>query len=160
MSQFADDIQKFNQIYRLPVNTRPTLAVGVPVIERLQAFKAILQEELTEVEEILEVARSLEQPAVAADDATRTKTELALLTMLADWLGDIQVYCASEMAKFGLPLDAVLSIIMQSNFSKLDANGQPIYDERGKVLKGPDYWRPEPALSQLLAQKQQNENGA
>ena len=70
--------------------------------------------------------------------------------MLADLLGDIQVYCASEMAKFGLPLDQVLAIIMQSNFSKLGADGKPIYDERGKVMKGPDYWKPEPKLQAML----------
>jgi len=65
-------------------------------------------------------------------------------------LGDIQVYCASEMAKFGLPLDQILGIIMQSNLSKLGADGQPIYDERGKVQKGPGYWKPEPAILTLL----------
>jgi predicted HAD superfamily Cof-like phosphohydrolase len=71
--------------------------------------------------------------------------------MLADLLGDIQVYAASEMAKFGLPLDQVLAIIMQSNFSKLGADGKPIYDERGKVQKGPDYWKPEPKIKEMLA---------
>ncbi len=71
--------------------------------------------------------------------------------MLGDLLGDVQVYCASEMAKFGLPLDEVLAIIMQSNFSKLDADGKPIYDERGKVMKGPGYWKPEPKIQALLA---------
>jgi predicted HAD superfamily Cof-like phosphohydrolase len=70
--------------------------------------------------------------------------------MLADLLGDIQVYCASEMRKFGLPQDDVLSIIMQSNFSKLGADGKPIYDERGKVQKGPGYWKPEPKISAML----------
>ena len=70
--------------------------------------------------------------------------------MLADLLGDLQVYCASEMTKFGLPLDGVLDVIMQSNFSKLGADGKPIYDERGKVLKGPNYWKPEPKIHQLL----------
>jgi predicted HAD superfamily Cof-like phosphohydrolase len=73
--------------------------------------------------------------------------------MLADLLGDIQVYCASEMAKFGLPLDEVLAIIMRSNFSKLGADGKPIYDERGKVQKGPNYWKwkPEPKIKELLS---------
>ena len=80
------------------------------------------------------------------------KDPLEVLTMLADLLGDIQVYCASEMAKFGLPLDQVLSIIMQSNFSKLGADGLPIYDERGKVMKGPNYWKPEPKLQAMLTE--------
>ena len=57
------------------------------------------------------------------------------------------------MAKFGLPLDKTLDIIMSSNFSKLDENGQPIYDERGKILKGSGYWKPEPKLSKMLKSK-------
>jgi predicted HAD superfamily Cof-like phosphohydrolase len=137
MSAFAEDIKKFNGIYKLPVNDKPTLEVGVPVAERLRAFKNILAEELDEIDEIV--------------TAVENKTaDIEVLTMLADLLGDIQVYCASEMAKFGLPLDQVLAIIMQSNFSKLGADGKPIYDERGKVQKGPNYWKPEPTIQKLL----------
>ncbi len=140
MSEFSDDIAKFNGIYRLPVNAKPTLDVGVPTAERLAAFKDILMEEVHEMDEIL----------VALKEG---KDALQVLTMLADLLGDIQVYCASEMAKFGLPLDQVLSIIMQSNFSKLGADGLPIYDERGKVMKGPHYWKPEPKIAEMLAKR-------
>ena len=137
MSDFSKDISKFNGIYKLPVNTQPTLEVGVPAAERMAAFKDILMEEVHEIDEIIEAQKSGADP-------------VQVLTMLADLLGDIQVYCASEMAKFGLPLDQVLSIIMQSNFSKLGADGLPIYDERGKVMKGPNYWKPEPKIEALL----------
>src|SRR4051812_31212631 len=106
MSDFSSDIAKFNWIYKLPVNTKPTLDVGVPADVRLEAFKNILGEELDEIDEIIDLAKAGGDP-------------LEILTKLADFLGDVQVYCASEMAKFGLPLDSVLSIIMQSNFSKL-----------------------------------------
>ena len=138
MSTFSRDIEKFNGIYKLPVNAAPTLDVGVPVAERLKAFKSILNEEVDEIDEIIEAVEGDTPP-------------LEVLTMLADLLGDIQVYCASEMAKFGLPLDEVLAIIMQSNFSKLGIDGKPIYDERGKVQKGPNYWKPEPKIKELLA---------
>ena len=137
MSEFANDIAKFNGIYKLPVNTAPTLDVGVPAAERMVAFKDILMEEVHEIDEIIAAQHEGKDP-------------LEVLTMLADLLGDIQVYCASEMAKFGLPLDHVLGIIMQSNFSKLGADGLPIYDERGKVMKGPGYWKPEPKIRALL----------
>jgi len=138
MSKFSEDIKKFNGIYRLPVSEQPTLEVGVPAAERLRAFKSILAEELDEIDDIV---AALEKGV----------PELEALTMLADLLGDIQVYCASEMSKFGLPLDDVLGIIMQSNFSKLGSDGNPIYDERGKVQKGPNYWKPEPKIQALLA---------
>lgn len=140
MSAFAEDIKKFNGIYKLPVSQIPTTNVGVAMVERLKAFKSILGEELDEIDEIITAAGRGDAP-------------LLTLTMLADLLGDIQVYCASEMAKFGLPLDDVLAIIMQSNFSKLGDDGLPIYDERGKVMKGSNYWKPEPKIQQLLEQK-------
>lgn len=140
MSQLENDIQKFNSMYKLPVSPIPTLCIGVDPVDRLTQFKAILSEELNEIDEII------------AELANPDYDKLTVLTSLADLLGDIQVYCASEMAKFGIPLDHTLTIIMQSNFSKLGADGLPIYDERGKVLKGPDYWKPEPKLREMLAQ--------
>lgn len=135
--QFMRDICAFNTMYRLPLPARPTLEVGQDATERLTHFKKILGEELAEVDAVLEKLRA-------------GASELDVLTELADWLGDIQVYCASEMARFGLPQEAILSTIMQSNFSKLGADGEPIYDGRGKVQKGPEYWRPEPKIRQLL----------
>jgi predicted HAD superfamily Cof-like phosphohydrolase len=168
MSQFQDDMKKFNEMYKMPVSATPTLEVGVPLLQRLEAFKNILAEELDEIDEIVNKARFYEVesrcPQAAADfhgnsskpgqtDAEQfiTTNKLEILTMLADLLGDIQVYCASEMAKFGLPLDETLRIIMQSNFSKMGADGKPIYDERGKLQKGPNYWKPEPKLTEMLA---------
>ena len=134
---FTAAIKAFNEMYKLPISPAPTLDIGTPVADRLLAFKKILNEEIEEIEEI-RVAIFNNKPPVE------------VLTMLADLLGDIQVYCASEMAKFGLPADQVLEIIMQSNMSKLGADGLPIYDERGKVLKGPGYWKPEPRIKELL----------
>jgi len=44
----------------------------------------------------------------------------------------------------------VLDVIMDSNESKLGADGKPIYDANGKFLKGPGYWKPEPKIKALL----------
>jgi predicted HAD superfamily Cof-like phosphohydrolase len=60
----------------------------------------------------------------------------------------------TEAVKYGLPSNEILKIIMESNFSKLDENGQPIIDEFGKVLKGASYWKPEPRIMELLKEKQ------
>jgi predicted HAD superfamily Cof-like phosphohydrolase len=134
---FQNQIEEFNSMYKLPVAVRPTLNVGVPVLERLRAFKSILSEELEEIDEITAGIES-------------GVSEIETLTSLADLLGDLQIYCASEMAKFGLPLEKTLDIIMRSNYSKLGADGKPIYDDRGKVQKGPGYWKPEPKITQML----------
>ena len=69
---------------------------------------------------------------------------------MPDLLGDIMVYCRSEALKYGLPLEEVLDVIMDSNESKLGADGKPIYDANGKFLKGPDYWKAQPKMQCLL----------
>ncbi len=158
-SEFSHDINKFNRMYRLPVNPAPTLILGpgmtvADTINRLKNFKAIISKEVVEVDDIIAKLEAIGSPA---EQGTRSDYAHEALTDIADWLGDLQVYSASEMAKFGLPNDRVLSIIMQSNFSKLGADGEPIYDEQGKVQKGPSYYKPEPALSAMIKSIQAGE---
>lgn len=137
-TKFTEDIMAFNSMYKLPAPKFPTLsAVGNPAA-RIKAFMTTILDEVKEGEDIFDAF------------TLRSVQPVEALAMLADWLGDIQIYCASEMLKFGLPNEAVLAIIMQSNFSKLGADGQPSYDGNGKVLKGPGYWKPEPALEKLI----------
>lgn len=136
--EFDEAIIHFNKMYGLPTSEVPTLAEQPDPLARMKNFLHILREELDEGEDIIAKMES------GAD-------ELDILVDLADWLGDIQVYCASEMERYGLPLNIVLNTIMQSNFSKLGADGKPIYDSRGKVQKGPLYWRPEPKLKEILS---------
>ena len=142
--RFFDDIRRFNQIYsQLPSNEAPTL-LGP---ERIRNFYAILAEE---VDEGLDLATKYEN-LVTANGGALTKDEtLDVMAEMSDWLGDLVVYCASEARRWGLPLPEVLRVIMESNFSKLGADGKPIYDERGKVMKGPNYWKPEPKLRDML----------
>ena len=132
---FAERIALMNAMYRLPANERPTLPDNVA--ERLVKFKATL---IDEVHEIDDIAAMVEKGADPAD----------VLTAIADLLGDVIVYCRSEALKYGLPLEEVLDVIMDSNESKLGADGNPIYDGNGKFLKGPNYWKPEPKIKELL----------
>lgn len=74
---------------------------------------------------------------------------MEIFTELADLLGDIQVFCASEMKRFDIPLDATLRIIMDSNSSKLQADGTALFVD-GKLQKGPNYWKPEPMIEEML----------
>ena len=141
-TRFFQDIHKFNEIYKLPINEKPAL-LGV---ERLENFKKVFQEEVNEIDEIIQKYKEKEQSLSEED-------KIELLTSLSDWLGDMVVYIASECKKHGIDLNKTLEIIMQSNFSKLDENGKPIYDERGKVLKGPNYWKPEPEISKYIKQR-------
>lgn len=128
-SQFEQDIIRFNKMYRMPQVEWTYESIR----KRALDFESILKEEVSEF-----------------DDALQAEHPMDMLVALCDLYGDIIVYCASELRRHGISPDAILGIIMQSNFSKLDENGQPIYDERGKVLKGPNYWKPEPKIAQYL----------
>lgn len=132
---FAARIAAMNAMYKLPANDRPTLPPDTA--ERLGKFKATLMDEVHEIDEIVVLAKSGGSPADVA-------------VAIADVLGDIIVYCRSEALKYGLPLEEVLDVIMDSNESKLGADGNPIYDANGKFLKGPNYWKPEPRIKALL----------
>jgi predicted HAD superfamily Cof-like phosphohydrolase len=127
-----------NTMYRLPAHDTPTL--GADSVDRMRKFKATLLDEVNEIDEIIESAA-----AGAAPQDT--------LVAIADLLGDIIVYCRSEALKYGIPLEDVLEVIMDSNESKLGADGMPIYDANGKFLKGPNYWKPEQKIRELLLKK-------
>ena len=57
-------------------------------------------------------------------------------------LADLVYVCYQYAANMGWDLDRALELIHKSNLSKLDENGQPIYREDGKILKGPNYTKP------------------
>ena len=67
------------------------------------------------------------------------------LTEIADALGDMMYILCGTILKHGLQdiIEDVFEEIQQSNMSKLDENGEPIYREDGKILKGSNYFRPD-----------------
>ena len=86
---------------------------------------------------------------MTAEQKQLVQTSYAALTPVADLLGDIVVYCTSEAQRHGIPLPAVLDVIMDSNASKLQADGTPLFIA-GKLQKGPGYWKPEAKIEELL----------
>lgn len=132
---FAERVAAMNAMYKLLAQPSPTLPSDPA--DRLRKFKATLLDEVNEIDEIVSAVERQADP-------------LDILVAVADLLGDVIVYCRSEALKYGIPLEEVLSIIMDSNESKLGADGKPIYDSNGKFLKGPNYWKPEPKIRELL----------
>jgi len=61
---------------------------------------------------------------------------------VADALTDILYVTYGAGAAFGIDLDKCFEEVHNSNMSKLDRNGHPIYRNDGKILKGPDYFEP------------------
>ena len=65
------------------------------------------------------------------------------LLEVADALTDILYVTYGAGHAFGINLDKCFEEVQNSNMSKLDDNGKPIYNEHGKVMKGPNYFRPD-----------------
>ena len=67
---------------------------------------------------------------------------------VADALTDILYVCYGAGHAFGIDLDKCFAEVQRSNMSKLDNDGKPIFNESGKVMKGPNYSKPN--LKQFL----------
>ena len=81
----------------------------------------LIQEELTELIQ-----------ALAIDDEVE----------VADALTDILYVTYGAGHAFGINLDKCFEEVQSSNMSKLGKDGKPIYNEKGKVMKGPNYFKP------------------
>ena len=64
------------------------------------------------------------------------------LLEVADALTDILYVTYGAGHAFGINLDKCFEEVQNSNMSKLDESGKPIYNEHGKVMKGPNYFKP------------------
>ena len=65
------------------------------------------------------------------------------LVEVADALTDILYVTYGTGHAFGINLDKCFEEVQNSNMSKLDKNGKPVYNENGKVMKGPNYFKPD-----------------
>lgn len=121
LSEATDHVRAFHDAFGIPNASSPTGAIGDR--DALLRYKLIREEN----EEYLEAA-------LRGD-----------LVEVADALGDILYILCGTLLKHGLEhkIDEVFREIQRSNMSKLGADGKPIYREDGKVMKGPDYFKPD-----------------
>lgn len=75
------------------------------------------------------------------------------LVEVADALGDILVVVYGTAVAYGIDIDEVFTEVMDSNDSKAGADGLPIFREDGKILKGPNYFKPD-VVGLILKQQQ------
>ena len=73
----------------------------------------------------------------------KTAMENKDLLEVADALTDILYVTYGAGHAFGINLDKCFEEVQNSNMSKLDASGKPIFNESGKVMKGPKYFKPD-----------------
>jgi len=150
--EFMQDIERMNRMFELPVNKSTQLEKDLAT----KLYK--LHNTLTdEVNELLDITEVLDKPIMQRNlestepyDVRYPPVTIDHYVSLADLLGDIIVYCASEAVKHGIPIDEVLRAIMASRWSKLGPNGEVIKDENGKFLKGQNYKPPEADIKKRL----------
>ena len=76
------------------------------------------------------------------DELTEAMNNKDLLEV-ADALTDILYVTYGAGHALGIDLDKCFEEVQNSNMSKLDQNGKPIYNDAGKVMKGPNYFKPD-----------------
>ena len=113
-------VKKFHETYQLGYSEKPIASLGVA--KNLLRFNLMKEEN----EEYLAAAN--------AND----------LIEVADALGDMLYILCGTMIEHGMQdkIEAVFDEIQSSNMSKLGKDGKPIFREDGKVLKGPNYFKP------------------
>lgn len=122
-------------MFHFPVNETPKFPEDH---EFMMNLKILLIDEVNESDSII------------ADMQNGYTEDIDIFVNMADWLADITIYCRSAAMRYGIPLEDVINIVMDSNESKLGEDGEPLKDERGKVLKGVNYWKPEPKIKELI----------
>ena len=126
MKQKIQSVHDFHTAFKLNIQETPTTAIG----EDRTLLRYNLMKE--ENEEYLEAAKNND------------------LVEVADALGDMLYILCGTIIEHGMQekIEAVFNEIQRSNMSKLGPDGKPIYREDGKVLKGPNYFKPD--IKQIL----------
>ena len=76
-------------------------------------------------------------------DEFREAVKIKDIKEVADALTDILYVTYGAGHAFGIDLDSCFQEVQNSNMSKLGEDGKPIYNDQGKVMKGPKYFKPD-----------------
>ena len=117
MSNF-ESVKVFMRTFGQEIKDKPSF----PSTKITQLRYSLIQEELNELKEAIDKNN---------------------LKEVADALTDILYVTYGAGHAFGINLDACFTEVQSSNMSKLGKDGKPIYNEHGKVLKGPKYFKPD-----------------
>jgi len=116
MTQF-DMVHEFHRVYDCNISSEPKL----PDREERALRIGLLKEEYNEY--------------IQAE-------KMGDLVEIADALADMLYIINGTCVSYGIPIDEIFNEVHASNMSKLDQNGKVIRREDGKVLKGPNYFKP------------------
>ena len=120
--------------------------------ERVRKFMEIFGQEIKEKAEFpSEKITSLRQDLIKEElDELKEAIDTKDIKEVADALTDILYVTYGAGHAFGINLDKCFEEVQNSNMSKLGSDGKPIYNDKGKVMKGPNYFKPD--LTKFVAQ--------
>jgi predicted HAD superfamily Cof-like phosphohydrolase len=120
--------------------------------ERVRKFMEIFGQEIKEKAEFpSEKITSLRQDLIKEElDELKEAIDTKDIKEVADALTDILYVTYGAGHAFGIDLDKCFEEVQNSNMSKLGSDGKPIYNDKGKVMKGPNYFKPD--LTKFVAQ--------
>ena len=113
--------------------------------ERVRKFMKIFGQEVKEKAEFpTDKITSLRYDLIREElDELKEAIDNKDIKEVADALTDILYVTYGAGHAFGINLDKCFAEVQNSNMSKLGDDGKPIYNEKGKVLKGPNYFKPD-----------------
>lgn len=148
-------VEEFHKAFGHPISKEPDLTkknVSDPV---LKLRMNLIAEEFFELVEAV-YSKSASDAMQASWDETMSMVDSEPknrdVVEAADALADMEYVIHGFAHVSGIPLPDVMEEVHASNMSKLGPDGKPIYREDGKVLKGPDYFRPDVAKVMGLAE--------
>ena len=120
--------------------------------ERVRKFMETFGQEIKEKAEFpSEKITSLRQDLIKEElDELKAAIDTKDIKEVADALTDILYVTYGAGHAFGIDLDKCFEEVQNSNMSKLGSDGKPIYNDKGKVMKGPNYFKPD--LTKFVAQ--------
>lgn len=111
-------VKEFHEAFDVPIESRPT----IPTFSIRHLREKLITEEYSELKDALHDHDLVE---------------------IADALADLTVVVYGTALAYGIPLDDVFAEVHRSNMSKLGEDGKPILRDDGKVLKGPNFFKPD-----------------
>jgi len=160
MSHTIKIVKEFHEKFGHPVAPRVTTPDAKT---RLLRFR-LLVEEVLEFGRAIGVAGLCEQSQEDFERMAKSVLDTysinpaheTNLADAADALGDVDYVTQGANLVFGFPAEAVTAEIHRANMSKLGADGKPVYDEHGKIQKGPNYIKPDVAAVLHLIEETRN----
>lgn len=136
-------VREFHEVFDHPVSYDPKV---VPSIESRVLRIRMIAEELLETARAMGLTLACVSGDTEAEDTVQVAVDADLVydpVETADGFGDIRYLVDGGNLICGFPGDLVLAEIHRSNMSKAGADGKPVRREDGKVLKGPNYFKPD-----------------